>query len=606
MDAYELTETLGGRWSDGRSTGSARCPAHDDRHASLSVSDRDGKLLVKCHANCSQEAVIAALTERGLWGSQAAPLSIMRTNGTAALKPIELEPQPAKGQAKGPTKIEAVYDYTDEQGNLLFQVVRKVPKEFPARRPDGKGGWIYNLDGVRRVLYHLPELIRAPIDKPVFITEGEKDVDRLRYIYLVATTNPGGAGKGKWLPSFNAYLKNRHVVILPDNDQAGFDHAQEVANALLPVAASVKLVTLPGLNEKEDVSDWFDIHRNTRPDLFALVEQTAPLPKPEPAYPIVSIGELVRLQEHEDAQVVEGIIWARRLTWAFANPGAGKTLFLLAALMHVAAGRPFLGRSVRQGPVLILEEDSPLSVLSEYVELLADIYEFDLETLPFYVNRVQGLRITDEAELQTTLDIIYEVCPVRPSVVLFDAAEAIIPSEKFNTKELDPFRRLLQRLMNDEITPLVIDHTNRARTAKGDTKPSAMETLFGARVKMGMSDVMLYFDGDLKSGAVAVNFAKFRGEAPPGFTLEFHSDNGFTITDRPRTTQSPSEQAIMRYFNNARGAHSLDEVVEHSGVRRRTATRALTALVSRRWLIRDGSTTATVYRPNTEGPSPFR
>ena len=116
---------------------------------------------------------------------------------------------------------EATYDYTDEDGKLLYQVVRKPGKHFVQRRPDEKGGWIYNLDGVRRVLYRLPDLLSRP-DETVFIVEGEKDADRLHRAGLLATTNPGGAGK--WKAEYSAILNDRHVVTLPDNDSPGHKH----------------------------------------------------------------------------------------------------------------------------------------------------------------------------------------------------------------------------------------------------------------------------------------------------------------------------------------------------------------------------------------------
>jgi len=111
---------------------------------------------------------------------------------------------------------EAVYDYRDEKGNLLFQVVSFRGKRFRQRRPDGKGGWIWDLEGVRRVLYRLQELLAAHPDETIYIVEGEKDCDRLMNAGLVATTNPGGAGK--WRAEYNEPLRGRAVVILSDND----------------------------------------------------------------------------------------------------------------------------------------------------------------------------------------------------------------------------------------------------------------------------------------------------------------------------------------------------------------------------------------------------
>ena len=149
-------------------------------------------------------------------------------------------------------KIVATYDYRDEQGKLLFQLVRYSPKAFSQRRPDRKGGWIWNLNGVRRVLYKLPELIRAP--DPVFIVEGEKDVDNLWKWGLTATTCPMGAGK--WREEYNKYLKGREVILIPDNHKEGWEHAEKIGIQLSGEAKGIKWLELPGLKMKEDVSDW--------------------------------------------------------------------------------------------------------------------------------------------------------------------------------------------------------------------------------------------------------------------------------------------------------------------------------------------------------------
>jgi len=163
---------------------------------------------------------------------------------------------------------EVAYDYRDEIGNLLFQVVRYKPKAFAQRRPDGQGGWIWDLRGVRRVLYRLPELLANP-DAVVYVTEGEKDADRLAREGLTATTNSGGAGK--WGKEHAEALQGRDVVILPDNDDPGRKHAQQVARALDGVARSVKIVELPDLPEKGDVSDWLATGHSVE-ELKAVVE----------------------------------------------------------------------------------------------------------------------------------------------------------------------------------------------------------------------------------------------------------------------------------------------------------------------------------------------
>jgi hypothetical protein len=152
--------------------------------------------------------------------------------------------------------IAATYDYTDEAGCLRYQVVRFDPKDFRQRRPDGSGGWAWDIKGVERLLYRLPELLAADTSQTVFIPEGEKDVDALRELGLVATCNPGGAGK--WQSRFAGPLRDRHIVILPDNDETGQGHARQVAESLAEVAASVKVLLMPDLPVAGDVSDWLD------------------------------------------------------------------------------------------------------------------------------------------------------------------------------------------------------------------------------------------------------------------------------------------------------------------------------------------------------------
>ncbi|MBI1833982.1 MAG: hypothetical protein HYR90_04115 [Candidatus Andersenbacteria bacterium] len=151
-------------------------------------------------------------------------------------------------------KIVKAYNYRNEKGKLLFQVCRLTPKDFRQRRPNGKQGWLWSTHGVDKVPYRLPELLASDPQQPVFIVEGEKDVDNLIGLKLIATTNPGGALK--WSPDYNHYFKNRQVIILPDNDEAGKKHAKKVAQNLIHEAASLKIVELPNLPVKGDVSDW--------------------------------------------------------------------------------------------------------------------------------------------------------------------------------------------------------------------------------------------------------------------------------------------------------------------------------------------------------------
>ena len=149
--------------------------------------------------------------------------------------------------------VEATYDYTDELGKLLFQCVRMRPKDFRQRRPDGKGGWLWDLEGVRRVPYRLHSLVRSP--GVVHLVEGEKDVHTLESLGVLASCSPLGAGK--WLEEYSLHFRGRKVVIIPDNDTPGIAHAYHCLGSLISHGVgSVRLLRLPGLRAKQDVTDW--------------------------------------------------------------------------------------------------------------------------------------------------------------------------------------------------------------------------------------------------------------------------------------------------------------------------------------------------------------
>jgi len=161
------------------------------------------------------------------------------------------------------------YIYTDERGKPLFRVIREEPKRFWVEKLNESGEWTKGLEGVRIVPYKLDELIKEP--DIVFVVEGEKDVETLRGIGFRATTNPFGAGK--WSREFNPFFKGKRVILLPDNDEVGRRHMEEVASNIYAFAKEVKVIPLPGLKEKEDVTDWFN-YGHSEEELMDLVEES--------------------------------------------------------------------------------------------------------------------------------------------------------------------------------------------------------------------------------------------------------------------------------------------------------------------------------------------
>ena len=257
-------------------------------------------------------------------------------------------------------RVVASYAYTDEHGEPLFEVVRFEPKDFRQRRPDGRGGYVWNLKGVRLVPYRLPELIEdLAQDRTVFLVEGEKDVDRLRALGIPATCNPTGAGK--WRDEFSPTLDGADVVILPDNDEAGREHAEKVARSISAHASRIRVVELPDLPRKGDVSDWLKAG-GTVEALHDLVDR-APTwrPKTVTRLPVIWYGD-------EDAApplswLVKGLLVDGGFSTIYGPPGTSKTFLALDMALHVAHGRDWFGRRVAPGAVVYVSGEGGSGML---------------------------------------------------------------------------------------------------------------------------------------------------------------------------------------------------------------------------------------------------
>ena len=212
----------------------AICPAHKDINASLSISQDGDKILMKCMAGCQTIDVVKAI-------------NLTMADLFIGSKPKVIHSSPPKG------KIVAEYDYKDEKGNLLYQVVRLEPKSFLQRHRNGNGEWVWNMDGITKVPYHLPEVINC-FEDTLYHVEGEKDADALMNWGRVATTSPGGANN--WRVDYAKYYMGKKVVIIPDNDTAGYAYAKDVIRSLIGKARDIKVIILPkGI---KDISDWLN------------------------------------------------------------------------------------------------------------------------------------------------------------------------------------------------------------------------------------------------------------------------------------------------------------------------------------------------------------
>lgn len=265
----------------------AVCPSHPDKEASLSIKyDRaSGKTILKCFAGCETEEIVKA----------------------AGLEVSDLFDNEFKGSSNPDDNISAIYKYRDENGETLFEKVRfdKPKKHFTQRRyVNGSTVWgldggtyyeTYNgsnnwskkkrdkvktkeFEGCEPVVYNLPDVLEA-VKKgiEICVVEGEKDADNLKKLGFVATCNFDGASastqKPKWRKEYNQYFKGAKVIVFNDNDDPGRAHANNIAAQLNGIVEYIKRPEIPGLLEKEDISDWIAAGHE-KEDIEALIQNT--------------------------------------------------------------------------------------------------------------------------------------------------------------------------------------------------------------------------------------------------------------------------------------------------------------------------------------------
>lgn len=241
--------------------------------------------------------------------------------------------------------IVTTYDYLDEGGALLYQNVRFEPKDFRQRRPDGNGGHVWNLNGTRRVVYNLPELIKSSRQDWTAICEGEKDVHTLAGLGFTATTSGGG---DTWRPEFAKWFEGRLVAVFPHKDKTGERYAQTVAKSLYRVASEVRIVDLGGTSTGFDITDFCDQHDSLEPEaltarIVAMIDKAKPF-TPDSARTSDVLPVTVCL-DNVTAKPVQWLWWQRfpvsMLSLLVGDPGLGKTFVALDMAARISTGQPW-------------------------------------------------------------------------------------------------------------------------------------------------------------------------------------------------------------------------------------------------------------------------
>ena len=411
------------------------CPAHDDKSPSLQITEgQDGKVLFHCFAGCKLDDILA--------GAEIDKADIF---------PEGKQTPKRKGESFDGSPVVCRYPYRDEQGKTLFYVCRTEAKTFPQWNPV-RGSW--GLKGCRRVLYRLPELLKADPSQWVFLCEGEKDADRLASLGLVATTNPMGAGN--WRDDYNGFLEGHRVVILPDNDEPGRKHAKTVSKALEGVSSQFKAIQLPNLPPKGDVSDWLN-NGGSKERLLAMAEGKLRL-------------NLVSLASVERQEIVW--LWENRFPLGMfsllvGDPGVGKSFLTdyMTAVITTGSDWPDVSGPSDGGSVVLLnDEDDFAHVIGPRLDWnkadCSKVYGLDGLQLPDG-RTIEVFNISDPEHLRALEATVESLHDCR--MIVFDPITAYLGQTNANSNaEVRSALTGLVRMANrQKVAVIGVSHLNK-------------------------------------------------------------------------------------------------------------------------------------------------
>lgn len=443
-------------------------------------SGNDGRILIDCKYGCETSDILDRMD------LQFSDLFPDQHNITAASRDFKKIEQPPKKQPK-PWKprndIVASYEYRDDGGHLLAvkdRFYKDGKKQQYWRYQDKTGKWFYGKGDAELPLYK-----HECIGNPVYLVEGEKDVDTLIAGGLHAVTNPNGAGE--WKDRYTEQLRGYDVCVIPDNDAPGRKHAETAANALHGVAASVKMVDLselwPDIPEKGDITDYVEWCRSIgRKDerIFRSIEvmrENTPefVPLPVKIEGLISAADV----PYEPPRWLIAPYFQRgKGTLIQADPGTGKTAFMCAIAAHVSTGKPLLGTPIETpGNILIMSVEDDLPILRGRLEANnADL------TKCYFMTNAAGKTFNDP-------EIEQVIKQIDAKLIIFDPFQAFLGAnvDMFRANETRPaLAKLFEMCDRNDCACAIIAHTGK----NGFGKSAVNQSLGSVDIPAAMRSVL--------------------------------------------------------------------------------------------------------------------
>ncbi|MBE0574230.1 AAA family ATPase [Candidatus Dojkabacteria bacterium] len=578
MSTTVLNERFGSKLekfklTDGGEKFTALCPCHPDKKNSLSgYINAKGNISIKCHAGCDWEAVLNQI------GLKKSDLML----GETIL--------PTKYTKPKSNKIEAVYQYNNEAGELLFETVRFEGKDFKQRRYEGKN-CVWNLQGVQTTIYNLPDIKKAVGNHELIcICEGEKDCDNLIYYGYHATTSPMGAGK--WKPEYNQYFKNADIAIFKDNDIPGINHANEIFNNLSSIAKSIKIIDLKGI---KDISDFIQLRKNAgrdnktfiKSEIENLISKT-PIKGKYTSY--ADVDNMVSgLSYSWDKWLPNGFV-----TTLAGAPESGKSFLALKIAQSFVTGIDFPDGDKfkgEKGYCLLCDTEAGQALWNNRIKNLdLSSYKFitplegALDSLSLD-NKVHRKALTEKAKLDDV------------KIIIIDSLSGSSSSDENSTAAAEKVKFLAELARDTNKPVLVIHHLNKPnRNQTFVNETVGLDRLRGSSAIGQYTRVVWVIErlvSNPKPRTLKMIKSNF-GAVPDPLAFEFEEDDIKFLDVIPKdpvvtTKMEEAKSFILREITEKReiSASYLEELALNNNISKKTFDRAKTELKSKDFRIKD-------------------
>lgn len=456
------------------SKGHALCPLHNDNNPSFHASvNNKGYWIWHCFG-CKKGGDYIDFRRK-----------MDKTDFNYTIRNIQSEnginPNSQVSSSKNEKTPIAEYVYQNEEGDPVYRKLKFRNKNYAFERLEN-GKWKFRLNGTKRVLYNLPEILKSPY---VFLVEGEKDCETLRHLDCVATT---AGSVNDWKENFTQYFKDKGVFICFDvgNEEV----AEKVALDLSTVTKTLKILNLPGLIEREqDITDWFemmgDLSNEVKKNrLFKICDGTPDFEIRESTTPIETITELpieaiteppietIRAFRARNIPSREVFLqsWIEReaLTILGGEQKVGKSIITLNVATSLALGNDFLGFEVpKPRRVLLYQQEISASAMKERTEkILGDESSSLLDNFLIKNTTGNSIKITKEEDRKLLYE---EIAKEQPDLVIFDPLSTFHDKkendEQDMSKVLDIFFDIMHKF---KVAILLIHHYAKPSIAKRD------------------------------------------------------------------------------------------------------------------------------------------